>query len=105
MDVNALRDRISEIPYSWVWMHVLTDVLHQIVDLISDDRRDAKTLTEWNTHRFKAYARPEYPRKNGILCDQCGGELRDTDGFVLASNPPRMKVDCPSCGWAGYRIK
>jgi hypothetical protein len=38
----------------------------------------------------------------GCACDHCGTELINPEpGMVLASNPPKRKVACIGCGWAG----
>lgn len=44
------------------------------------------------------------PIPNGIACPKCGEELLDsTPNIVLTSNPPQYNVNCPKCGYRGYR--
>ncbi len=38
----------------------------------------------------------------GILCDECGGELRYRDTRITNTGNPMSKwVDCPGCGFTG----
>lgn len=51
--------------------------------------------------RRKIRERQAYQRL-GCACDYCGTELINPEpGSVLASNPPKRKVACIGCGWAG----
>lgn len=63
-----------------------------------------KTLNEWNQERREIHRPVEYPHPNGIACENCGGELEDTDAMLLTSNPPKRNIRCPSCGRVGYRV-
>ncbi len=64
-----------------------------------------RTLDEHEASQNSLYWRdhPIYPRPNGIACDQCGHELQDTNGQHLTSLPPKTAVQCPQCGFRGYR--
>ena len=51
--------------------------------------------------RRKIRERQAYQRL-GCACDHCGTELINPEPRrVLASNPPKRKVACIGCGWAG----
>lgn len=68
-----------------------------------------KTLDEHNAARRLAHddwwQHMNEPRKNGIACPQCGGEMVDTNpSITLTSNPPQKNVSCPACSYTGYRI-
>lgn len=57
------------------------------------------TVEEWNARavaRIKA-ARASQEIK-GLKCPKCGGELVDTEPrCILASNPPKKRLDCMAC--------
>jgi uncharacterized protein with PIN domain len=41
----------------------------------------------------------------GVKCDNCDTEMLDVSGnVVLASYPPKKKVECPKCGHSGYMV-
>ena len=68
-----------------------------------------KSLDEFNAERRKE--RFEWkeawnkPRKNGIACPKCGGELADSSpSITLTSDPPQKNVSCEACGYKGYRV-
>jgi len=64
-----------------------------------------KPLAEFNVERLKHYAAINQPHPNGIACPKCGAELWDSDPTrMLASNPPQKNVNCPGCGYVGYRF-
>lgn len=69
-------------------------------------------MTLQNLHEFNAMMTRAYkcrhsiePAPNGIACPACNTELMDSHpGRRLASNPPKMQVHCPACGYRGYRL-
>jgi len=67
-----------------------------------------KTLDEHNHERWarhKAGERWDYPHANGIECPMCQKELWDSDPMVtLTVSPPQKSVNCPACGYSGYRF-
>ena len=67
-----------------------------------------KTLKEHNAERSRFFTLSQdmkKPHPNGISCPECGGEMWDSNPMMmLTSNPPQKNVDCPSCGYRGYRI-
>lgn len=67
-----------------------------------------KTLEQWNRDRalaHEALRKSMEPHANGIACPKCGSELWDTNPMMtLTSNPPQKNVNCPTCGWNGYRL-
>ena len=66
-----------------------------------------KTLTEYNKEKsdLRNIILSDEHHPNGILCDNCGAELFDNNPHeVLVSIPPKKAVECPSCGFKGYRI-
>lgn len=63
-----------------------------------------KTLEQYNKERFEALKASEKVRPNGIACPRCNSEMVDSGDSILTSLPPQMKVDCPACGYRGYRL-
>ena len=57
-----------------------------------------KTLEEHNEYICKINAEPKVCLA-GVKCDDCGTEMiLSQPNVVLASYPPKMRVECPSCG-------
>lgn len=64
------------------------------------------SLDEHNKQKAMLHRKLSDPYPNGIACPQCGKELWDTDPTeVLASNPPKKRVHCPSCGFVSFATK
>jgi len=67
-----------------------------------------KTLEEHNNIRwndFNVMQELMKPHANGIACPICGKELWDSNPMItLASYPPQKNVQCPECGYVGYRM-
>lgn len=64
---------------------------------------DLISLEDFNRSRT-AGIRQTTNQPNGIACPDCGKELVDPHpSHVLACNPPKTDVTCPSCGYRGYR--
>lgn len=67
-----------------------------------------KTLAEHNAQAIAAQRKFEESTKthpNGIACPECGKELWDSNPMeIFTSNPPQKHVNCPDCGFRGYRI-
>jgi len=68
-----------------------------------------KTLKEHNADiikRYNALQKLNEPHPNGIACPVCGNELWDScPTMILASNPPKLNINCPNCNYTGYRLK
>jgi len=63
------------------------------------------TLDEHNARRPRIMNQSNEPTPNGIACPDCGKELQDSNPMmVLASNPPQKAINCPSCGYHGFRL-
>ena len=61
---------------------------------------NAEQEREWN-ERYQTIE----PHPNGIACPECGKELWDSSpAITLDSSPPEMHINCPACGYKGYRI-
>ncbi|HUF60734.1 MAG TPA: hypothetical protein VMN36_01550, partial [Verrucomicrobiales bacterium] len=39
-----------------------------------------------------------------IACPECGAELTDVEGWILAAFPPQIRIDCNECGYVGTRV-
>lgn len=67
-----------------------------------------KSLEEYNKERMRLWfniLQKNTNKPNGLECPKCGKELHDTNpGIVLTSQPPKIKIHCPSCGYTGFRI-
>jgi len=54
--------------------------------------------------KSQSYPEPK-PRKNNIVCPECGEELWDADPrMIFATYPPKVKVSCRKCGYTNYRV-
>lgn len=64
------------------------------------------SLDEWNEkiQKMNDWKNIPYPKENGIACPDCGEKLFDIDGIVLLSDPPKKRVICKKCSFAGYRL-
>ena len=63
-----------------------------------------KSLGEHNAQR-RALSGPLAKQPNGIACPWCDKELLDSNPSVtLTSDPPQKNVECPACGYTGYRL-
>jgi len=63
-----------------------------------------KTLEEHNEYIYKINAEPKVCSA-GVKCDDCGTEMiLPQPDVVLTSNPPKMRVECPSCGKTGLKV-
>jgi len=66
-----------------------------------------KSLEESNSQNREFFYKlnDNSPVPNGIACPKCGEELFDsTPNIVLTSYPPQHNVNCPKCGYTGYRF-
>ena len=62
-----------------------------------------KTLNEYNEERLKEHKRlTTFPRKNGIACPKCNGEMSDINNVILGSYPSKKQVYCESCSYNDY---
>jgi len=65
------------------------------------------TLDNWNDTEFTDWEDSFTPTTNGVDCNVCGTELKDTQpGEVTQGNggPPQTPVFCDNCEFKGYRI-
>lgn len=68
-----------------------------------------RPLVSLEEHNRRAWERAQEglaskPRRNGIECPHCGGELVDTEPHViLCSYPGQKRVACVACGFHGLR--
>lgn len=86
---------------------------------IPNDKRP--TLSKYNAQEKELHKQStEYPKLNGILCDQCHVELYDTTGIVLevglggssisynqkiyTLQVPMIEVECHVCKFQGTRV-
>ena len=69
--------------------------------------RKLKTLNDFNAKKWEEYEvirESQQPHPNGIACPKCGKELWDGNPMTtLPSDPPKKNIDCPECGYRGYR--
>ena len=64
------------------------------------------TLDESNATALAFFEAQYTPTLNGVDCNVCGTELKDTHpGYVVILYPPQTPVICDGCGFAGYRIR
>lgn len=107
------RGAIAGVPYLLV-EEASAFGLPQTVGLPLTELRDAlaalpgppepTTVAGWN-ERALARRRAVKERQGiqGLRCSACGGELVDTHPDVLlASNPPKKRLDCPACSNIEY---
>lgn len=63
------------------------------------------TLDEANDTALAAWEATFTKAACGIDCNSCGTELDDTHpGLTIKASPPQTQVECPGCGYKGYRI-
>lgn len=63
------------------------------------------TLDEYNITETAVFDAKFTPTLNGILCTDCGVELKDErPGHLVAIDPPQERVKCYGCGFTGHRI-
>ena len=63
------------------------------------------TLGDNNATELAIYKAKYTPTLNGIICNSCGTELKDSyPGVVVIPHPPQTPVECDTCGFKGYRI-
>jgi hypothetical protein len=77
------------------------------------------TLEKYNSQENELHKQmTEYPKPNGILCDQCHAELFDINGVIIevtlrgyTSNyyiesiaPGVIEVECKCCSFKGTRV-
>lgn len=68
---------------------------------------ELKDLQEYNAEKMEWHTNmgDTSPRKNGIACPECGGELYDSaPNVTLTSNPPQKHIHCDNCDYNGTRI-
>lgn len=67
-----------------------------------------KTLEQNDAERRKFHEEAIAPHgsliKNGIECPECKEELCDIKGHIFTTDPPKIPVECPTCGWKGARL-
>jgi len=63
------------------------------------------TLDEANATALAVFEGAYTPAHNGINCNTCDTELKDTHpGLKVFLNPPQTPVICDGCGFKGFRI-
>lgn len=63
-----------------------------------------KSLKEHDDEILDRYMEMQtYPQNNGIECPECKKELQDVDSLAIMSNPPKKRIECPNCGFEGFR--
>jgi len=70
--------------------------------------KELKTLDKHNDERWQEHHTLEklnQPHPNGIACPKCGKELWDScPSKTLTSYPAQKNINCPNCGYVGYRL-
>jgi len=63
------------------------------------------TLDSYNATQFTAFEAKYTKTANGVDCNVCGTELKDTrPGVKVTFDPPQTPVICDGCGFKGFRI-
>jgi len=63
------------------------------------------TLDESNATRLAIFEALYTPTLNGVDCNVCGTELKDTKpGLRVTVDPPQTPVICDGCDFTGFRI-
>lgn len=101
---------------------VKPDYFEKAYDIVWDSvagKQESKKLTTLQENEDKhqidyhqaayhqaAYARfnSNEPKLNGIACPECGAELYDScPSATFLTNPPKTRIHCEGCDYAGFR--
>jgi len=60
-----------------------------------------ETIEEYEKRRFQEIQDSKFIKgsRTGISCSNCSSEMINVDSKLILTNPPKMMVVCPKCGY------